>query len=415
MARRRIGILTGLIVTVLCSASTLLAITINIDYTYDTNNFFGTGNPDGPTAGAQARASLEAAAANFTAILNDSFTSIQTPDPFFSATFNGLEIWSWTMTFTQPTTGEPVSLVDQTIQTDEYRIYAGARSLSGNTLGIGGPGGFGWNSNPFGGFTSAESTQLNQITADFSNAVETRGETSGFANWGGAVTFDRDATTTWHYDHTTPPTSGSNDFFSVATHELAHALGFGASQSWNDWVTGTVFTGPNAASEYGGDVPLDCDLNGCSGHWAEGTDSVVLGTSMAQETAMDPKLTTGTRKRLTALDAAGLADLGWSLVAPAILEADFDRDGDVDDADLVRWKTYFGGSALADADGDGDSDGADFLFWQRQFGSGASLVSTFASVPEPSSGWLLLLGSACLIPVRKPPVLLSRNYLTCNK
>ena len=41
------------------------AINIVIDYTYDTNNFFGSGNPQGAAAGAQARAALEAAASYY--------------------------------------------------------------------------------------------------------------------------------------------------------------------------------------------------------------------------------------------------------------------------------------------------------------------------------------------------------------
>ena len=37
-------------------------VSINIDYTYDSLNFFGAGNPDGSAAGQQARDSLEEAA-----------------------------------------------------------------------------------------------------------------------------------------------------------------------------------------------------------------------------------------------------------------------------------------------------------------------------------------------------------------
>ena len=44
------------------------AVTISIDYRFDTSNFFGAGNPDGPAAGQQAKASLEAAASFFSNI-----------------------------------------------------------------------------------------------------------------------------------------------------------------------------------------------------------------------------------------------------------------------------------------------------------------------------------------------------------
>jgi hypothetical protein len=74
------------------------------------------------------------------------------------------------------------------------------------------------------------------------------------------------------------------------------------------------------------------------------------------------------------------------------LPADFDDDGDVDSADLTRWRNNFGPNAMADADGDGDSDGNDFLMWQRQVGS-TSGVAAAAAVPEPAC---VLLGLCAL-------------------
>ena len=51
---------------VMClAAQPAAAITIQINYTYDTTNFFGSGNPQGATAGAQARPALEAAASYY--------------------------------------------------------------------------------------------------------------------------------------------------------------------------------------------------------------------------------------------------------------------------------------------------------------------------------------------------------------
>jgi len=85
-----------------------------------------------------------------------------------------------------------------------------------------------------------------------------------------------------------------------------------------------------------------------------------------------------------------------SVVGPTpMLEADFDEDGDVDGADLVKWKAGFGASGLAthmqgDADGDHDVDGRDFLVWQRQLGGGAATTAATAA-PEPASAWLAWL------------------------
>ncbi len=367
------------------------AITITLDYSYDTSNFFGAGNPDGAAAGTQARNSLEAAADFLSTILTDSFSSIQTPADFNSSVFNGVVTWQWQLNFTNPFTGGTTTLYDETIAADEYRIYVGARSLSGNTLGSGGPGGWGWSSSPSGGFTSAEINQINAISSAFSDDVSMRGEPSGFARWGGAVAFDNDVSTNWNYDNTTLPSAGESDFFSVAIHELGHSLGLGASDDWNNLVSGTSFIGASASSEYGGPVPLDCS-GSCSGHWAEGTTSVILGTSLSQESAMDPTVTSGTRKRLTALDAAALTDIGWSVSTPTYAPADYDFDGDVDDADFATFETWFSVNGNADADADGDTDGMDFLIWQRNYTG--TLSPALVAVPEPNTATLLLLGVA---------------------
>ncbi len=77
--------------TWLCAALCLVArpaaaITLQVDYTYDTTNFFGGGNPQGATAGMQAKAALESAATYFSNILIDSFSAIQTPAPLNNRT-----------------------------------------------------------------------------------------------------------------------------------------------------------------------------------------------------------------------------------------------------------------------------------------------------------------------------------------
>ena len=80
------------------------------------------------------------------------------------------------------------------------------------------------------------------------------------------------------------------------------------------------------------------------------------------------------------------------------LAADFDADGDVDNADLDRWELAMGIAASADANLDGDSDGEDFLQWQRQFGIGVTpLSSTTTAVPEPATVIMLLAGSTAVM------------------
>ena len=70
---------------------------------------------------------------------------------------------------------------------------------------------------------------------------------------------------------------------------------------------------------------------------------------------------------------------------------DFNSDGFVDGADLTLWNSGYGTNITGDTDGDSDTDGSDFLTWQRNFTGPA--VITVASVPEPSSLGLLLLGA----------------------
>jgi hypothetical protein len=82
-----------------------------------------------------------------------------------------------------------------------------------------------------------------------------------------------------------------------------------------------------------------------------------------------------------------------NLTGSVFYQADFDEDGDVDGADLARWKTGFGKVNSAthlqgDANANGAVDGADFLVWQRQLGSDLAVSATRA-VPEPAP-WLLV-------------------------
>jgi hypothetical protein len=371
------------------SAQRCAAINIVIDYSRDANFFFSTGNPN--SQGATARAALEAAAAFYSNILTDTLDRIEAP-PSFTGMSGDVVTWTWNATIADPATGANPTLNMTVLPANEYRIYVGARSLPDQTLGVAGHGTTGW-TRTGGSFTSAEGAQIEQTQTAFENLLKTRGETSGFAAFGGSIAFDRDGSTTWHYNHTTTPAAGTTDFYSVALHELAHTLGIGAQGVWSNLATGSHFAGPAAAAAYGGPPPLQgfTPENPSPKHWAANTMSRTFSTNTVQEALLDPDLSLGARKHLTTLDAGGLIDLGWGIAMPNT--ADFNRDGTVNGPDLAAWRTAFKNTGNADADGDGDSDGRDFLLWQRRLGQSAVAASAPLGVPEPTAVMLLAVTS----------------------
>ncbi len=111
---------------------------------------------------------------------------------------------------------------------------------------------------------------------------------------------------------TTPDTAddiprNQSDFITLVAHEVGHALGIGASQTYLALVStaGTEFLGPKATALYGGPVPLEAG----SGHLL--SDLMFAGGPVL----MDPTMTLGLRIGPTALEFAILSDIGYD-VAP---------------------------------------------------------------------------------------------------
>lgn len=244
------------------------AILIQIDYSYDTGFF--TNNPE-------ARATLERVAAELGNSLNANLSAI--------APGGGN---NWTATFFNPATGGQASIGNLTVGANTLRLFVGARDIPGSTAGFGGYGGY-----------SISGSQA------WINVIQTRGH-SGFAPWGGSITFDSGLN--WHFGQTTTGL-GSNelDFYSVATHELGHVLGLGTSSQWQSLSQGGYFRGGNAISVYGAAVPLTSD----GAHWADG---ITLG---GQPVSLDPSINYGVRIGWTSLDAAALRDIGWGAASAA--------------------------------------------------------------------------------------------------
>lgn len=280
----------------LVSASLASAIKIQIDYTYDTNDYFGP---------AERKAALEAAASFFEGILSDTLLRI---DP---ADYPGS---SWTVSVQNPQTGGSESLPNFVVPENTIIVFAGARELGGNVRGQGGVSGWGgsgsssWISrirargNPGADYSSADAA----LVTDFAPAV-------------GFVSFD--VSTTFNYS-ITQDLSGT-DFVSVALHELAHVLGIGVATSWDNLISGSIFTGSASTRAAGGHPAVD--TNG--GHFAQALpDHPAFGSferphGLSTPVLMRPSLTTngGLLTVATDLDLAALADIGWQVTPPARL------------------------------------------------------------------------------------------------
>lgn len=258
------------------------AVSITLDTSSD-GGFFAA-NP-------QAMPTLQAAAAVFENMLGDSLDAI-TP--------GGGNTWT-AFTFDPGNPAAQLSPMDMNVAQDEIIIFVGGFNFAGGTLGLGGPGGF---------TATGSGAFLNTVVARGQpGALGAPAGRTDFGPWGGSISFDSD--TSWHFGTDTAGLDpGESDFFSVAIHELAHVLGFGTSASWDNLINGAnEFTGVNSVAAFGGNVPLEAVVPPeTTSHWQDGTISDL------QETAMDPTLTTGTRKLLTSLDIAGMQDVGWQIV-----------------------------------------------------------------------------------------------------
>ena len=258
----------------------LLTINVVIDYSLDANNFFDS----------QAKKDLlQSAADAIGSRLTDTLSAIT---PSGSNT--------WTAIFDNPATGAEKQVVNRSIAANTIVVYAGGRDLPANQAGVGG----------FGGFDGGGSSTFLDILDGRGQAGALLSTPTDFGPWGGAITFDT-VGTTWHFGTTTSGLDGTKvDFLTVAEHELAHLFGFGTAPSWQNQISGSNFTGPVSKAANGNvNVPL-----GDSGHWAL---SVTSGGELA---TMRPTLTQGERHLMTAIDFAGLDDLGWTVTTPVLLD-----------------------------------------------------------------------------------------------
>lgn len=384
----------------LCLSFTLQAEAITIDIDFATGTLFS------PLDDAQAKATINAAADAVSDALTGSLNAITT-DVYMGTNGSTTATFDWSFNYTDPSTGSLAVEETPSIAADTIKIFVGARSLSGSTLGVGGPGSVGWGINASGvpsqSPTAVDNAESASELALARGGGPRLGTADGTWNWNGytdnydvdygisygSVAFDNDASTDWHFNHATPVASGKNDLYSVAIHEILHAIGYGIADSWDDLVSGTTWNGAEVQAITGSGANL---VHTDGSHVAFGVLSTSIVDGSVQEVSMDPNITTGTRKELTVLDLAFLRDIGFETITPSF-PPDYDGDGDVDGADLAVMQNWYGINANGDADGDGDTDGADFLIWQRNY-TGPLVASSASLVPEPSSLGLLLTALA---------------------
>ncbi len=259
------------------------ALTLQFDYRFDSANFF---------ADPSRQSVLNAAGTYFSSLLTDSLTAI---------TSSGQNLF--TAEFLAPSTLQSTLIPNFSVAADTLVVFVGGNStLGAGTLGQGGPGGYSAQGSP---------AFLNTVAMRGQSAPTTGQSATEFAPWGGSVIFN--STAQWYFDSdvTTTEAFAGSDFYSVALHELGHLLGLGTADSWFTLISNGVFTGAATVAAKGASVPVTADR----GHWAEGTQGVVNG--QPQETAMDPTLTVGSRKRFTNVDVAALDDIGWQ-IAPTV-------------------------------------------------------------------------------------------------
>ena len=240
-------------------------LSVVFDYRFDRAGFF--------TDPAR-RATLEAAASAWSAILVDDFgdipagTTIRTRNP------------------ESPDTAAMNISSESVI--DDVLIFVGCASFSG---------GIAQSNNPAAIGSVADGALASRLAERYMGAR--------FQPWTGWISFNCDQP--WFFD-STPGTDDDipneeNDFYSTAMHEIAHVLGFGTSDAFAALVVDGGFVGTQAMSVYGMPVPMT----------ASGVHFQSSVLSDGQLTLMDVSRTIGTRTPPTRLDRAAMSDIGYTL------------------------------------------------------------------------------------------------------
>jgi len=292
----------------------LSAVNFRIDYSFDTNGFFG--DPNDPNDGRKERRdAIEAVAALFSELIQDEFLEINAST--FVSSFPGR---TWTPRFSNPSTGNIQELaINTVIPENEVIVYVGARDLGGNVLGRAGS-----------GFLSASGTTpwLEHVQGrGQANAGAFDGSNTDIAIWGGSIAFDsddpNDSARTWNFSLS--ENEPGQEFVGVAIHEFCHVLGIGSADSWDNLIdANNNFLGPVTFRSLGSFLAIDGD----GSHFSDAiSDSLSFGSfdvehGIVQPASMRPSISDNGVKFnvISDLDLAALIDIGWEVRVPAAIE-----------------------------------------------------------------------------------------------
>ena len=323
--KRNPAILSCLL-TLAAASHSAHAFNIMVDYSYDSNDFFDQ---------AMSKAAMQAAADRFSAVITSNLAAVGP-----SGTGTGTSA-DWRIGFTHPGTGQMNYQLSTAasfgadalsgdgaadeygfagLSADTWTLYAGGR-----TLAPAGQGGTGTGLN----FTGTLNDINGPMHRGFNDNTPSN-TVNDLPRWGGSISFD--SGTTWNFDLGTTNTGVKTDFYSIALHEVGHALGLGSS--WNQWMDDGDggYTGPQALAAYNTDngtslASLDL-VSPSNDHWENGTyESFLFPGGIAdgtvsditkQDLLMEPtaNFVVGSLDRfeLTNTDVGALQDLGWSVV-----------------------------------------------------------------------------------------------------
>lgn len=314
------------------------ALTLQIDYSYDiaSYNFFGS-NPTARTALEKAVSDIEAA---ITTVLGPILSNQVVGS-------NGATTANFTITSfleRDPATGADITIPFSSILHDTVTLYVGAQPLNvngsgNNILGVGASGGYdvsyggsGFPSQFQGAVDNLNATASSLLTRGgpvfysvsqdlaLGDVVATISVDLGLST--GHFWFDIDVNNDgtpdldqlenyWHFDAFSPVAANKFDLYTVALHEILHALGIGSSKAWDNNVSGTDWLGNNVIELLGHGNNV---LSGDSSHINQALVSTRLSDGQSQLPVMTPSVALGTRRELTELDLAFLRDIGWNTV-----------------------------------------------------------------------------------------------------